>query len=114
MCYGPTTALSALLALREQCPELMLLRFPLHGIEEMIRYVRRNAEWARTRIIVLGNATDNERILALEAGVDDFIKPPVSQPELLARIRAVLRRRNGWVADQIPQRVGNHRVEEAK
>ncbi|MGQ4828675.1 response regulator transcription factor, partial [Enterococcus faecalis] len=52
-------------------------------------------------VIVSGPRDENERIAAYDAGADDFVIKPYSQPELFARIRAILRR----TAPQVSNRV---------
>ncbi|MFO0660253.1 MAG: response regulator transcription factor [Polyangiaceae bacterium] len=49
-------------------------------------------------LVVSALGTDGERILGLESGADDYICKPFSSPELLARIRAIVRRRRGALA----------------
>jgi DNA-binding response OmpR family regulator len=76
-----------------QKPELMLvdLRLPGMGGAELCRQLR--ASSIEMPIIVLsGIADDVEKVLLLELGADDYMVKPFSPRELLARIRALLRR----------------------
>jgi two-component system KDP operon response regulator KdpE len=58
-----------------------------------VAFIRRVREWSAVPIIVLSARTDEaEKVLALDAGADDYITKPVGMNELLARTRAVLRR----------------------
>lgn len=73
-------------------PDLIVLDLGLPDRDglEVIRKVR---EWAQTPIIVLSaRGQEQDRIAALDAGADDFVGKPFGVGELLARIRAALRR----------------------
>jgi len=48
---------------------------------------------------------DNERIVGLEIGADDYLPKPFNPRELLARMRAILRRVDGSVHDGLPERI---------
>jgi two-component system KDP operon response regulator KdpE len=82
----------ALLRFREQLPDLVLLDLNMPGMGglETCRELRARSE---TPIIVLTvrNAED-EKVRALDAGADDYITKPFGMKELLARMRAALRR----------------------
>ncbi|MBN1830235.1 MAG: response regulator transcription factor [Deltaproteobacteria bacterium] len=76
-------------------PDLVILDLMLPGIQgmEVARILRKNGTTALTPIIMLTAKTDEiDRVLGLEVGADDYISKPFSVRELLARIRAVLRR----------------------
>jgi DNA-binding response OmpR family regulator len=83
---------SALEAL-DRCPvDLVLLDLGLPGLDghEVLRQLRVGSD---VPVIVLsGRRSDAERTATLEAGADDYVSKPFSTPELLARVRAVLRR----------------------
>ena len=85
-----------------QCrPDIILLDLTLPG-EDGLSLARRIRSGANTPIIMvtaLGEETD--RIVGLEMGADDYVAKPFSPRELLARIRAVLRR-NGRQAEPEP------------
>ena len=84
--------LEALERIREQPPDLIItdLAMPeLNGVE-LTQTVRRSSE---TPIIVLSVRDSEEmKIRALDGGADDYITKPFNMPELLARVRAQLRR----------------------
>src|SRR5215475_698519 len=88
-------------ALKER-PSLLLLDIMLPGGDglELCRQVRRaGAPLAATPIVFLTAKTaESDRILGLESGGDDYITKPFSPRELLARIKAVLRRCEGPLA----------------
>jgi two-component system, OmpR family, KDP operon response regulator KdpE len=83
---------AGLASFRLHLPELLLtdLAMPLADGFELIAAVRR---FSRTPIIVLSvRGADADKIRALDLGADDFVTKPFSVPELLARVRAQLRR----------------------
>src|SRR5262249_18670113 len=85
----------ALALLRARVPDLVVLDLMLPGIDglELTRRVRAEPAWARLPIIMLTAKGDEiDRIVGLEMGADDYIAKPFSPKELLARVRAVLRR----------------------
>jgi two-component system KDP operon response regulator KdpE len=82
----------ALLAVADWNPDLVLLDLTMPGMDgvEVCRQLR---DWASAPVILL-TATDQPltKIAALDAGADDYLTKPFHMGELLARIRAVLRR----------------------
>lgn len=80
----------------EACPaDIMLLDWMMPGQSgyDFTRSLRRNSAATDISIIMLtARDREDERIAALEAGADDYISKPFSVRELLARIKAVLRR----------------------
>ena len=85
----------ALARLRAGVPDLVVLDLMLPGIDglELTRRLRAEPAWARLPIIMLTAKSDEvDRIIGLELGADDYIAKPFSPKELLARVRAVLRR----------------------
>lgn len=78
---------------RSHKPDLLLVDLGLPDSDgtAVIRDVRR---WSAVPILVLTARTrEEEKITALDAGADDYVTKPFSTPELLARVRAALRRR---------------------
>lgn len=64
-------------------------------------FVRRLRDWSAAPVLVLSARHDEAvKIAALDAGADDYLTKPFSMPELLARIRALLRRQ---MRAQVPQ-----------
>jgi two-component system KDP operon response regulator KdpE len=73
-------------------PDVVILDLGLPGIGgvEVIQGLR---GWSQVPIIVLSvRDAESDKVAALDAGADDFVTKPFSTPELLARIRAALRR----------------------
>jgi two-component system phosphate regulon response regulator PhoB len=82
-------------AIADQVPDLILLDWMLPGTSglELARRWRREALTREIPIIMLtARGEENDRVGGLEAGVDDYVVKPFSARELLARIRAVMRR----------------------
>lgn len=95
----------AILLLDERVPDLMLLDWMLPKVSgiEICRRVRSKQETANLPIIMLTARTEEaDRIRGLETGADDYVTKPFSTSELMARVRAVLRRiRPALVEDKI-------------
>ncbi|MGH8212833.1 MAG: phosphate regulon transcriptional regulator PhoB [Rhodanobacteraceae bacterium] len=85
-------------AIAENIPDLILLDWMLPGTSglELARRLRRDESMREIPIIMLtARGEEIDRVNGLEAGVDDYVVKPFSTRELLARIRAVLRRTQG-------------------
>jgi two-component system KDP operon response regulator KdpE len=85
-------AASAIRAARTERPDLILLDLGLPDADgtSVIRSVR---AWSPVPILVLSaRAMEEQKIAALDAGADDYVTKPFSAPELLARVRAAIRR----------------------
>jgi len=83
------------LLLRESQPDLLLLDWMLPGLSgiELCRRLRSRAETERLPVIMLtARGEEQERIRGLATGADDYVVKPFSIPELMARVRAMLRR----------------------
>ncbi len=81
--------------IREATPDLILLDWMLPGISgiELCRRIRARPETAQLPIIMLtARGEEGERIRGLATGADDYVVKPFSIPELMARIKAILRR----------------------
>jgi two-component system phosphate regulon response regulator PhoB len=85
----------ALVAISERLPDLVLLDWMLPHLSgiEVCRRLRRRPPTQRLPIIILTARTEEpDRLRGLDTGADDFIVKPFSVAEVVARIRAVLRR----------------------
>jgi two-component system phosphate regulon response regulator PhoB len=83
------------LRLAESSPDLMLLDWILPGLSglEICRRLRAREKTRMLPVIMItGRAEEAERIRGLSVGADDYVVKPFSVPELLARVRALLRR----------------------
>ena len=81
--------------LRESVPDLVLLDWMLPGLSgiELCRRIRARAETERLPVIMLtARGEETERVRGLATGADDYVVKPFSVPELVARVRALLRR----------------------
>jgi two-component system, OmpR family, phosphate regulon response regulator PhoB len=81
--------------LREFVPDLVVLDWMLPGLSgiELCRRIRARAETEKLPVIMLtARGEETERVRGLATGADDYVVKPFSVPELLARIRALLRR----------------------
>ena len=90
--YDGTTALHVL---RHERPALLLLDLMLPEMDgwEITRRVRQESAIAATPIIMLtARVEDTDKILGLELGADDYVTKPFNPREVLARVRACLRR----------------------
>jgi two-component system, OmpR family, phosphate regulon response regulator PhoB len=85
-------------AIVEQVPDLILLDWMLPGMSglELARRLRKEGLTREIPIIMLtARGEENDRVSGLDAGVDDYVVKPFSARELLARIKAVMRRSRG-------------------
>ena len=81
----------------EERPDLIVLDWMLPGISgiEVCRLLRARPETRDIPVIMLtARGEENERVRGLATGADDYIVKPFSVPELLARVRTILRRAN--------------------
>jgi DNA-binding response OmpR family regulator len=97
----------ALLAARQQNPDLVILDLMLPFVDglDICRTLRQ--ESGVPVIMLTARATEDDKLTGLDLGADDYITKPFSPRELVARVKAVLRRTNGN-RETIPtiQRIG--------
>ncbi|MFM9974280.1 MAG: phosphate regulon transcriptional regulator PhoB [Beijerinckiaceae bacterium] len=89
------------LRLQESVPDLLLLDWMLPGVSgiELCRRLRhRSATKALPIVMLTARGEESERIRGLATGADDYVVKPFSVAELLARIKALLRRANPAIA----------------
>jgi two-component system phosphate regulon response regulator PhoB len=83
------------LRLSERVPDLLILDWMLPGLSgiELCRRLRARTETSRLPILMLtARSEENERVRGLATGADDYVVKPFSTPELMARVKAMLRR----------------------
>lgn len=83
-------------------PDLLVLDLSLPGLSgiEICKYARENARTKDLPIIMLtAKAQETDKVIGLNIGADDYITKPFSMKELVARIKALLRRSNPAASD---------------
>ena len=112
--YGVLTAVNGTTALataRADKPDLVVLDLNLPGMDglDVCRQLRRESD---VPIIMLtARIEETDRLIGLELGADDYITKPFSPRELVARVRAVLRRVNGGLSQPGLIRVGDLEID---
>jgi two-component system phosphate regulon response regulator PhoB len=95
----------ALLQLRESKPDAVLLDWMLPRVSglEVCRQIRRAGAWRDLPVIMLtARGEEGDRVRGLDSGADDYVVKPFSPGELIARLRAVIRRvRPATAAEQL-------------
>ena len=101
--YQANTGESGLELVRLRNPKLVILDVGLPGALDGLGVCRELRAHSDVPIIML-TARDGEidRVLGLEMGADDYVTKPFSPRELVARVRAILRRADGPTRDQAP------------
>ena len=100
----------ALAEIRRDEPDLVILDLMLPGVDglEICRQVRRTERYAAIPILMLtARGEEADRVVGLEIGADDYVTKPFSMRELIARIRALLRRHEPSVANRGALHRGN-------
>ena len=96
----------ALLAVAEQGPDVVLLDWMLPRLSglEACRQIKATAEGLRAAVIMVSaRSEETDRVRGLDTGADDYIVKPYSVAELLARVRANLRRARPSASGQVLQ-----------
>ncbi|HYK84063.1 MAG TPA: response regulator transcription factor [Ktedonobacteraceae bacterium] len=103
---------SALEAARRETPDLIILDIMLPEMDglEVCRQLRRDSNTATTPIMMLTAKSDEiDKVVGLEVGADDYITKPFGRRELLARVRALLRR-----SDYVPAGSNNASTQDSE
>jgi DNA-binding response OmpR family regulator len=81
-------------------PALVVLDLGLPGLDgiEVMRRIRRDSDVPI--LIVTARSTEGDKLLGLEVGADDYVTKPFSTAELVARVRALLRRSSGALTER--------------
>ena len=95
-----STGPAAVAAARSERPDLVVLDLGLPGMDghDVTRAIR--AQSAIPIIMLTARNEETDRIVGLELGADDYVVKPFSPRELVARVKAVLRRVGGEVATE--------------
>jgi len=105
----------AMASIREVVPDLVLLDWILPNATG-VSFARQLRTDQRTRdipiIMLTGRSQESDKVTGLEAGADDYITKPFSTRELLARIKAVIRRRAPLLSEEIVE-IGTLRLDPA-
>ena len=99
----------ALTLIRRSLPDLVLLDWMLPGLSGLaVARNLRGSERTRTIPIIMltAKSAEQDKVLGLESGADDYITKPFSPRELLARIKAVMRRRAPQMTDDAVEAQG--------
>ena len=113
-CIEADTAMRAEIEARSHKPDLLLIDLGLPDADGL-KVIRRVRAWSQVPIVVLSARTmEEQKIAALDAGADDYVTKPFSAPELLARIRAALRRDVRGAAPAAALQFGALRVDLAR
>jgi two-component system alkaline phosphatase synthesis response regulator PhoP len=109
---------SALTLARHESPDLMILDLMLPGGMDgldVCRRARQDPSLSGMPIIMLTARTEEtDRLIGLELGADDYVTKPFSPREVVARVRAVLRRAGGTDTARSVVRVGDLRIDLTK
>ncbi len=107
---GPT----ALTEARSERPDMIVLDLGLPGIDglDVTRTLRKTSDVPI--IILTARAEESDRIVGLELGADDYLVKPFSPRELVARVRAVLRRVDASVSNPSLVRTGDLEIDTNK
>jgi DNA-binding response OmpR family regulator len=100
---------AGLAAARQEHPDLIVLDLMLPGLDglELCKKLRAETATALTPVIMLtAKAEESDKIVGLELGADDYLTKPFSPKELVARIKALLRRADRREADPQPYTYG--------
>ncbi len=116
VCLEASEGETALQLARTERPDLLVLDLMLPGIDglEICRLLRREPTTAAMVMIMLtAKAEEVDRVVGLEMGADDYVVKPFSPRELVARVKAVLRRGRDPQTGTI-RRIGTLEVDDAK
>lgn len=100
--FGEPDGKRGLEIIREKAPDLVLLDLMLPGLDglQICRSLKADSETSSIPIVmVTARGEESDIVLGLELGADDYIAKPFSPRELMARVRAVLRRRTSSPID---------------
>ena len=106
-----TSGAGALDAAARHLPDVVVLDLGLPDLDgtDVIAGLR---GWTKVPILVLSGRVDSaDKVDALDAGADDYVTKPFSMDELMARLRALMRRTESDTADEPAVTIGNYTVD---
>lgn len=95
---------AALAAIEDETPDLLVLDWMLPGVSglEICRRVRARRTGGDVPIVmVTARGEEEDRVRGLETGADDYLTKPFAMSELIARVKAVLRRARPGLSDEV-------------
>lgn len=104
---------TALSTVRKERPDLVLLDIMLPKADglEVLRAIRSDAGLARTPVVMLtAKGDETDRVVGLELGADDYVQKPFSPREVVARIKAILRRSRPPAGEPEPAALSYHNL----
>lgn len=105
------TGAQARSAISSHMPDMVLLDLGLPDMDG-VKLLKELRQWSAMPVIVVSaRSTERDKILALDNGADDYITKPFSAPELLSRIRAVLRRNSSGSVNDDTYCVGDFNID---
>jgi DNA-binding response OmpR family regulator len=109
-CHTSPDGGHALAACARLHPALVVLDLGLPGLDglEVARRLRRESDVPI--LVVSARSTESDKLLGLELGADDYVTKPFSTAELVARVRALLRRSSGSLTERVIE-VGGLRID---
>ena len=104
--YSAYNGLDALQIVRERKPDIIILDLMLPGMDgwDVCRKIRKDNDVPILMLTAREEETD--RLVGLEIGADDYVTKPFSPKEVVARVKAILRRTNKEVIRHEPIRIG--------
>ena len=104
MFWKPRIGEQALKLLQREKPNLVILDLMLPGLSgiELCKLLKQRSDTAKLPILMLtAKAGEADRIVGLEMGADDYLSKPFSPREMVARVRAILRRSEAKPAEEL-------------
>jgi DNA-binding response OmpR family regulator len=105
---------AALSTVRKERPDLVLLDIMLPKADglEVLRAIRSDAGLAQTPVVMLtAKGDETDRVVGLELGADDYVQKPFSPREVVARIKAILRRSRSVAVEPEPAALSYHTLQ---
>lgn len=94
-------------------PDLLIVDHDLFGAHalELCKAVRNDSRLDHLPVLITGRGDEADRIIALELGADDYVNKPFSHRELIARVRALLRRVQYTIGTERTIEIGELRID---